>query len=77
MIRTEWKSELDYLERYDRMREDMRRIVDMPEKKANQFILFVQQNGGHLPSCRRANFSELTDEEIQALEKSLSENLVC
>ena len=38
-IETEWKVELDYLVRYDRMRVGMRAVVDMPEKKANQFIL--------------------------------------
>lgn len=68
-IRTEWKAELDYLKRYDRIREDMRHIVDLPEKRANQFIMFVQQNGGRLAQRRRTFFSELTDDEIARLEK--------
>lgn len=68
-IRTEWKSELDYLKRYDRIRQAMQQIVDMPEKKANQFILFVQQNGGHLSQRKRSYFAELSDEEICQLEK--------
>ncbi len=68
-IRTEWKDELDYLKRYDRMREAMRRIVDLPEKKANQFIKFVQQNGGTLAQRKREFFPELSDDEIARLEK--------
>jgi len=68
-IRTEWRAELDYLKRYDRMREEMRRIVDLPEKKANQFILFVQQNGGRLSQRKREFFAELTDDEIARMEK--------
>ena len=60
--------ELEYLRDYDRIRTVMRAIVDMPEKKANQFILFTQNNGGVLLERRREMFSELTDEEIKRLE---------
>ena len=60
--------ELEYLRDYDRIRTGMRAIVDMPEKKANQFILFTQNNGGVLPERRREMFSELTDVEIKRLE---------
>ena len=71
-IRTEWKAELDYLKQYDRMREAMRRIVDLPEKKANQFIKFVQQNGGELAQRKREFFAELTDDEIARLERVIN-----
>ena len=67
-IRTEWKAELDYLKRYDRMREEMRKVVDLPEKKANQFIMFVWQNNGVLSKAKRDKFPELTDDEIGRLE---------
>ena len=60
--------ELEYLRDYDRIRTGMRAIVDMTEKKANQFILFTQNNGGVLPERRREMFSELTDGEIKRLE---------
>lgn len=72
-IRTEWKTELDYLKAYDKMREAMRRIVDMPDKKANQFILFVRQNGGHLSQRKRLLFPELNDDEIARLETAVAE----
>jgi hypothetical protein len=68
-IRTEWKTELDFLQRYDRIRSEMRNIVDMPDKSANQFILLVQQNGGRLSRSKRARFSELSDSEIARLEE--------
>ena len=67
-IQTEWKAELDYLKRYDRIRFGMRRVVDMPEKSANQFIRFVQQNGGSLSKAKRGHFPELTDDEVARLE---------
>ena len=72
-IRTEWKTELDYLKEYDKMREAMRGIVDMPDKKANQFILFVRQNGGRLSQRKRHLFSELHDDEIVRLETAIAE----
>ena len=65
---------LDYLQRYDRIRAEMRMIVDMPEKSANRFISFVQQNGGKLSKARREWFSELTDEEITRLEEAVRNN---
>lgn len=52
-IHTEWKAELNTLQNHDRIRARMQTVVDMPEKKANRFILFVQQNGGSLPAHRR------------------------
>ena len=72
-IRTEWKSELDYLKAYDKIREAMRNIVDMPDKKANQFILFVRQNGGHLSQRKRQLFPELHDDEVARLEAAIAE----
>lgn len=71
-IETEWRAELDYLKRYDLIRNRMRDIIDMPEKKANQFILFVQQNGGKFPSRRREFFQELDNETIEKLENAVS-----
>ena len=67
-IQTEWKAELDYLKRYDRIRSEMRKVVDLPEKGANQFIRFVQQNGGRLSKAKRRYFAELTDAEVSRLE---------
>ena len=56
---------------YGKMREKMRSIVDMPDKKANQFILFVRQNGGHLSQRKRQLFLELHDDEIARLEAAI------
>ncbi len=71
-IRTEWKAELDWLASYDRMRGAMRQIVDMPDKKADQFIRFVLQNGGRLADRKRALFPELSDAEVSSLEAAVN-----
>ena len=70
-IQTEWKAELDYLKSYDQIRKAMREIVDLPEKKANQFIMFVRNNNGVLSKTKREKFSELSDDEIHALEATI------
>lgn len=75
-IKTELVPELDYLVRWERARSSMRDVVDMPDKKVTQFILFVQQNHGRFPKSRRSLFQELTDEEIEALTKIVKENIL-
>ena len=61
--------EIVYLQQHD---EAMRRIMDfieMPDSLAGDFIMFVRQNEGSLPSRRRKReFKALTDSEVSALE---------
>jgi hypothetical protein len=61
--------EIDYLRRHD---EALRRIMDaveMPDRMAENVIMFVRQNGGTLPKKRRqGEFAKLTDDEVTQLE---------
>jgi Fic/DOC family len=61
--------EIDFLRRHD---EALRRImdrIDMPDRLAKDFIMFVQQNHGALPNRRRTReFKKLSDDEVAALE---------
>ncbi|OFV89484.1 MAG: cell filamentation protein Fic [Acidobacteria bacterium RBG_16_68_9] len=61
--------EIDYLRRHD---EAIRRIMDaveMPDRVAENFVLFVRQNNGKLAKRRReAEFAALSDEEVMHLE---------
>lgn len=75
-LKTELVPELDYLARWEQARSRMREIVDMPDKRVSQFILFAQQNRGAFPRGRRNCFPELTDEEIAALAKIVEEELL-
>jgi hypothetical protein len=62
--------EIDYLRRHD---EAMRKIMDtveMPNRLAEDFIMFTRQNNSTLPKRRRTNeFKAMTDDEVIALEK--------
>ncbi len=73
-IETELPSELRYLTMYDEIRNQMRDIVEMPDRHADLFIKLVRQNGGTLSKKKRGlpEFEPLTDEEIVALEQVVS-----
>lgn len=62
--------EIDYLRRHD---EAIRRImgtVEMPDRVAEDLVLFVRQNKGELSKNRREHeFKELTDDEVTLLER--------
>jgi hypothetical protein len=62
--------EIDYLRRHD---EALRRIMDtveMPDRLAENLLMFIRQNGGTLPKRRRQNeFKALDDKEVQQLEE--------
>jgi hypothetical protein len=66
--------EIDYLRRHD---EAMRRImntVEMPDRLAENLIMFIRQNNGVLGHKRRENeFAKLTDQEVAALEAIVRE----
>ncbi|NRD59616.1 MULTISPECIES: Fic family protein [Corallococcus] len=76
-IRTEFRKELEFIVRYRQAREQMERVVDMPDRQLNLFIQVVLQNKGRLSATKRAShFELLTDEEVQALETILQEQFL-
>jgi hypothetical protein len=62
--------EIDYLRRHE---EALRRIMDtveMPDRLAENLIMFIRQNGGTLSKNRRENeFAALKDDEVRQLEE--------
>ena len=44
-------------------------VIDMPDRLAQNLILFIRENDGKLSKRKREKeFSDLTDEEVQVLE---------
>ena len=66
--------EIDYLRRHD---EAMRRImeyVEMPDRLAEDLVMFIRKNNGKLGKNRRENdFAKLTDQEVAAAEAIVQE----
>jgi hypothetical protein len=66
--------EVDYLQKYDKMKYYLDDVFEMPDKKVALLIHFLEQNNGKL--SKRAiekEFSELTEEEIKEIEAHYQE----
>ncbi len=62
--------EIDYLRRHDEAMARIMEMIDMPDRLAQNLILFIRQNDGTLSKRKRdKDFSALTDDEIQVLER--------
>ncbi|MNL79482.1 hypothetical protein D3C87_2060960 [compost metagenome] len=49
-------------------------MVEMPDRIAENLLMFIRQNKGKLPNRRRqGDFSALTDKEVKALEAVVNE----
>lgn len=62
--------ELLFLQCYDELKNGIRNIVDMPDKKIDHMILFLHQNKGKLASRKRKYYKELNDSEIEQMEQT-------
>jgi hypothetical protein len=47
-------------------------IVDMPNRRASLLVRLILQNKGKLSKGKRSSFSEITDQEIDRIEKAVS-----
>lgn len=66
--------QLNFLACYDKAKRDIRKIVDMPDRKIDLFIKLCRQNKGRLsPKKKSAHFESLTPEELAALERAVLE----
>jgi len=75
-IRNDLSEELFFLERYDELKSDLQNLIDMPDRKLNDVIVFLYQNKGTFPNRRKKHFPEITDGEFAAMEKIYSEIFV-
>lgn len=61
--------EIEYLRRHDEMQRRIVEMVDMPDRLAQDLIMFIDQNDGTLPKQRRQKeFAALTDKEVKDIE---------
>jgi Fic family protein len=62
--------ELDYLEKYDRMSQQINTFLSLQDTKVDLLIKFLNQNKGKLSKNKREKeFDELSNEEILAIEE--------
>ena len=73
-VRSDLPREIDYLRRRDKALSSVMNVVEMPDRKAEDFVMFVRQNGGKLSNRRRKDdFAALTQDEIERLEEIVQE----
>jgi hypothetical protein len=66
--------EIDYLRRHDEAMARIMEMIDMPDRLAQNLILFIRQNDGKLSKRKREkDFHALTDEEVEGLENIIQE----
>jgi hypothetical protein len=61
--------EIDYLRRHDQALRRIMNMVEMPDRVAENLLMFIRQNKATLPKRRRTGeFRQLTDDEVGKLE---------
>ena len=62
--------EIDYLRRHDEAIQRIMEAVEMPDRIAENLVMFIRQNAGTLSKNRRhGEFTQLTDDEVQRIER--------
>lgn len=67
-VERELADELEFLERHDAARDQVREIVDMPDRRLDLLLSLLRQNGGRLATRKRGLFPELADDEVARIE---------
>lgn len=68
-IREDLPKETEFLARYDRFRNALQDMIDMPETTANLLFRFLDQNGGRFSNrAREREFAALNSQEISSIE---------
>ena len=71
-IRTDLKQEIGFLKIFDAAIRATMEVVDMPDRRASLLERLILQNKGRLSQGKRATFSELSDQEISAIEAAVT-----
>ena len=66
--------EVDYLEKYDLMKNYLDDHFEMPDKMVALLVRFLEQGKGKLSErARTKEFAELTDDEVKRIEERFGE----
>ena len=66
--------EIDYRARHDEAMSRIMEAVEMPDRVAENLIMFIRQNKGTLPKKRReAEFKALSKQEVKAIEEIVND----
>jgi hypothetical protein len=73
-IEHELVEEIDFLASYDKTKQAIQKVVDMPDRLIDLFVQLCLQNNGRLSARKReSHFEYLTDDELTAMENAVRE----
>jgi len=68
-IEEDLPNETRFLRCYDRFRQDLQMLIDMPDRTVDLLFRFLHQNDGHLSKrAREREFAALSDPEVERIE---------
>ncbi|MEO7177865.1 MAG: Fic family protein, partial [Allosphingosinicella sp.] len=70
-VRKDLRDELSFIAIFDLALDGLRRIVDMPDRRASLLVRLCMQNSGKLSAAKRTQFPELSDDELAAMERAV------
>ena len=70
-IERDLKEEIGFIQVFDAALKATIEIVDMPDRQACMLVRFILQNDGKLSKAKRTRFPELTDSEIEQIERAV------
>jgi Fic family protein len=70
-IERDLKEEIGFIQVFDAALKATIEIVDMPDQRASSLVRFILQNNGKLSKAKRPRFQELTDAEIEQIERAI------
>jgi len=75
-IFTDFQTELEFIKNYDITKAEIQATVDMPDKLIDFMIKFICQNNGKLSKAKNEKyFQQLTDDEVQAMERIVNKHM--
>jgi hypothetical protein len=76
-VETDLPREIDYLARHDQAIRRIMDAVEMPDRIAENLVMFIRQNKGTLSKRRReSEFKQLRDDEVVLIESIVSDAFV-
>ena len=70
-IRHDLRDEIAFIAVFDAALCAVLNIVDMPNRRASLLTTLILQNKGKLAKGKRASFAEITDQEVDRIEKAV------
>lgn len=74
-IEIDFRNELDFVVEFQKVQQELRRIVDLPDRLLHLFVRVAVHNGGRISNAKRSKFEMLSAAELAAMEEVIQNHL--